>query len=152
MKLVNVNRPIYRTNPMDELLKDFFNANVNGDRFEKQELTYSPATNVFESDTEIVLEILVPGYSKDQVELSVENNILIVKSKLVEKEENESEESKSQKYSHVEFETRNFEKRFKLSEKLNQEKIEAEVNNGILKIILAKKEEAIPVKRQIEIG
>lgn len=150
MKLVNVSRPVYRANPVDALLRDFFNSNIATDRFEKEELTYTPSTNVFESETDVVLELLVPGYSKDQIKLLVENNTLIIKSEVGEKED--KEEPKELKYSRVEFEKRDFEKKFKLSEKLDQEKIQAEANNGVLRITLSKKKEAIPVKRQIEIG
>ncbi len=152
MKQVNVNRPVYQTNPMDALLSDFFRANRTSDRFEKEELSHSPSINLLENDTEVVLELLVPGYSKDQIQLAVENNVLTVKSDLGEKEETASEESSNLKYSRVEFEKKEFEKKFRLSDKLNQEKIHAEVNNGILKVILEKRKEAISVKRKIEIG
>lgn len=152
MKLVNVSRPVYQANPMDALLNDFFNANRTSDRLERQELAYSPSINVLESDTEVVLELLVPGYSKDQIQLAVENNTLMVKSDLSKIEEPAPEDSSELKYSRVEFEKKDFEKKFRLSDKLDQEKIRAEVNNGILKVILEKRKEAIPVKRQIEIG
>ncbi|WP_082326256.1 Hsp20/alpha crystallin family protein [Sunxiuqinia dokdonensis] len=152
MKLVNVSRPVYRTNPVDSLLNDFFKTNLASDRLEKAELAYSPSTNVLESETEIALELLIPGFSKDQIELAVENNVLTVKSELNEDKDADAEEAKTLKYSRIEFEKRNFEKKFRLSDKLNQEEIHAEVNNGILKITIQKKKEAIPVKRQIEIA
>ena len=152
MKLVNVNRPNYRTNPLDVLLNDFFRSSEASDRFEKAELTYAPSANLAESETEVILELLVPGYSKDQIQLSVEDNILTVKSNLEEENAGEVENTLALKYSHVEFEKKKFEKKYKLSDKLDQEKIHAEVNNGILKVVLEKKKEAIPVKRQIEIG
>ncbi|HKJ43158.1 MAG TPA: Hsp20/alpha crystallin family protein [Sunxiuqinia sp.] len=148
MKLVNVNRPVYRYNPVDQLMNDFFNNNHFADRLEQRELGFSPKTNLVESDDKIVLELLVPGFEKDQIKLSVENNVLTVKSNL----EEQNEKSDELKYSRVEFEKQNFEKSFKLSDKLDQEKINADFKNGILTITLAKKEEAIPVKRQIEIA
>ncbi|MGQ7869867.1 Hsp20/alpha crystallin family protein [Sunxiuqinia sp. sy24] len=150
MKLVNVNRPVYGVSPVDALLKDFFQANATSDRIEKKELAYAPSTNVLESDTEVVLELLVPGYSKEEIKLAIENNVLLVRSHLI---EGESAEAKNTLInSRIEFEKRHFEKRFKLSEKLDQERINAEVANGILKISLGKKKEAIPVKREIEIA
>ncbi len=152
MKLVNVSRPVYQANPMDTLLNDFFKANCTSDRLEKEELAYSPSVNVLENDTEVVLELLVAGYSKDQIQLAVENNVLMVKGDFDEKEESATEDTNELKYSHVEFERKNFEKKFRLSDKLDQEKIRAEVNNGILKVTLDKRKEAIPVKRKIEIG
>ena len=152
MKLVNVNYPVYRRSHVDHLLNDFFNTNGNTDRLEKKELRYSPLTNVFESDEKIVLELLVPGFEKEQINLSVENNVLTVKSELPEKEAANQEENKAPKFSKVEFELKNFEKKFRLSDKLDQEKIQAEFKNGILTVTLAKKEEAIPVARKIEIA
>ena len=152
MKLVNVSRPVYRTNPIDQLLNDFFYANSGTDRLEQKELSFSPLTNVFETDAKIVLEMVVPGFGKDQIKLAVENNVLTVKSALPEKESDKEDEKKTYRYQRVEFEQKDFEKKFKLSDKLDQEKIQAGFKNGILTITLAKKEEAIPVKRQIEIA
>ncbi|WP_321286207.1 Hsp20/alpha crystallin family protein [uncultured Sunxiuqinia sp.] len=151
MKLVNVNRPAYYNNPVDVLLKDFFNPKTATDRYEKEELKYTPSTNVFETDTDIALELLVPGYSKDEIKLSVENNMLLIDSQEIEPKADEKE-AEELRYSRIEFEKKNFEKKFRLSEKLNQDQIKAEVNNGVLRITIAKKEEAVPVKRQIEIG
>ncbi|WP_430971955.1 Hsp20/alpha crystallin family protein [Sunxiuqinia rutila] len=153
MKLVNVNRPVYGINPVDALLNDFFNTNGASDRLEKKELTYSPSTNVLESDSKIVLELLVPGYSKNEIKIAIENNVLLVKSNLEEAKAKETTDEKDAiSYSRVEFRKREFEKKFKLSDKLNQDKIHAEVANGILTISLEKKQEAIPVKREIEIA
>lgn len=153
MKLVNVNRPVYGINPVDALLNDFFNTNGASDRLEKKELTYSPSTNVLESDSKIVLELLVPGYSKNEIKIAIENNVLHVKSNLAETAAKETADEKDQvSYSRVEFRKREFEKKFKLSDKLNQDTIHAEVANGILTISLEKKKEAIPVKREIEIA
>ena len=151
MKLVNVNRPVYHANPMNQLLNDFFNANVGTERLEKKALDTSPLTNVIEGNDKIVLELMVAGFEKDQINLSVENNILTVKSELVDEDTSGEPDKSHVKYSSVEFQMKNFEKKFRLSDKLNQEKIQAEFKNGILRIELAKKEEAIPVQRQIEI-
>ena len=150
MKLANVSRPVYRANPIDQLLNDFFYSNSGTDRLEQKELNYTPQTNVFETDAEVILELMVPGYEKDQIKLAVENNVLVVKSELPDSQN--EEKRKSYKYKRVEFEQRGFEKKFKLSDKLDQEKIQAGFKNGILTITVAKKEEAIPVKRQIEIA
>ena len=149
MRLVKLNHPGYHVDSANGLLNDFFRSTLANDRFDKRELTQSPATNIYESDEAVVLELLVPGIAKENIKLSVESNTLIVRSEMQLETKDESQE---QRYSHVEFEPKNFEKKFKLSAKLDQEKILAEVNNGILKITLAKKPEAVPVKREIEIG
>lgn len=129
------------------MLNEFFNANIATDRLERKELHFSPLTNIFEGEKEIVLELLVPGFEKDEIKLSAENDILTVKSEW-KKEDNDQEQKKSR----IQFQKKNFEKKFRLSDQLDQKKIQAEIKNGVLKITLTKKEEAIPVKRQIEIG
>jgi HSP20 family protein len=151
MRLVNVNHPGYRRSSVDQLLNDCFNTNSATDRLEKKELRYSPLSNVFETDVDIVLELMVPGFEKDQINLSVENNILTVKSNLAEKETDDKPEKKELRYSKVEFQLKDFEKKFRLSDKMDQEKIQAGFKNGVLTITLAKKEEAVTVARKIEI-
>ncbi len=106
MKLVNVNRPVYRVNPVDALLKDFFNANGVNDRYDKEELVNQPSTNLFETETSVVLELLIPGYSKEEIKLQVENNQLIVKSESLENESDKQKDAPEYKYSRVEFERR----------------------------------------------
>ena len=152
MKLVNVNLPVYRRNSIDHLFNDFFDINHTTDRLEKKELYFSPLTNVFETDGKITLELMVPGFEKDQIKLAVENNMLTVKSNLVEKDTGSKEQQKELQYSRIEFQMKNFEKKFRLSDKLNLEEVQATFKNGVLTITLAKKEEAIPAKRQIEIA
>ncbi len=145
MKLVKVNRPFYAHNGLDRLMNEFLNEGCSYDRYAKNELTYNPSTNVFETDNSFALEISIPGYEKEQVSLSVENDLLTVKAEVKETEE------KDYKYSRREFAVSDFEKSFKLSKNINQEKIEAAFKNGVLVVTLPKKEEAISIKRQIDV-
>ena len=146
MKLVKVNRPFYAHHGLDRFMNEFLNEGCSYDRYAKNELTYSPSTNVFETDDSFTLEMSIPGYEKEQVSLSVENDLLTVKAEVKEAEE------KDYKYSRREFSVSNFEKSFKLSKNINQEKIEASFKNGVLVVTLPKKEEAISVKRQIDVN
>ncbi len=145
MKLVKVNRPFYAHSGLDRLMNEFLNEGCSYDRYAKNELTFNPSANVFETDNSFTLEISIPGYEKEQVSLSVENDLLTVKAEVKETEE------KDYKYSRREFTVSDFEKSFKLSKNINQEKIEAAFKNGVLVVTLPKKEEAISMKRQIDV-
>ena len=94
------------------------------------------------------LEMMVPGLSKDDIRVQVDNGILTVKYEL----ENEEEEKKESWVSR-EFYSRGFSRRFKLSSRLAPEKITASYNNGILVLSIPKKEEAKPKPvQEIEIA
>ncbi len=59
-----------------------------------------------------------------------------------------NEEVKDEKYSRREFDFTNFKRAFTLPETIDDEKIEATYENGILKFILPKKEEALPKEKR----
>jgi len=145
MKLVRVN-PVHSFNAVDHLLNDFFNAEIQSDRYAEKELLWQPAVNLFEDEKSVGVELLVPGFEKDQVKISIEKNLLVVKSEV------DNQENPELQYSRVEFKPQNFEKRFKLSEKLDPENVEAVFRNGILKIVISKKQEIVSQRREIEIA
>lgn len=145
MRLVKVN-PAYSFNAVDRLLNDLFTQEYRSDRYAKKELSWQPATNLFEDEKSVQIELLVPGFEKEHVKISVEKDLLVIKGEVAE------QEGQAAKYARVEFKPQNFEKKFRLSEKLDAEKIEAAFKNGILKLVVSKKEEAIPQRREIEIA
>lgn len=96
--------------------------------------------NISENKDFYEVEILTPGYSKDELKISIEDNILKISGEKIEKE---SEEKNSEKnYFVKEFDLKKkFERKFKIyNNKIDTEKIDASLNNGILKILLYKKE------------
>ena len=139
MNLVRFNNPRYATNKVlvDELFNNFFRNDYHEDYVKNDGKT--PATNVFETDKEFKLEVLLPGFTKEDLQLNVHNSVLTIK---VEKEKKE-ENAEAYKYAHREFDAYNFEKQYKLPKTVDNEKIEAKFENGILNVQLPKKEEAV---------
>jgi len=139
MNLVRFNSPRYNANRVlvDELFNNFF----KNDYHEDYSKNYSrkPASNVFETETEFKIELLLPGFKKEVVQLVYQNNLLTIKVENDEKE-NKTEEFK---YVHREFGAFNFEKQFRIPKSVNDEKISAQFENGVLNITLLKKEEAL---------
>ena len=146
MKLVNVNRPCYTPTGFEKLVNEFVVDGVNFDRFGKNKMSSTPASNIFETEDTFQLELSVPGFSKDQIKMSVESNVLVVRGT------QERGEGSEPEFVRREFFVSDFEKSFRLSKKINQDQIGASFENGILRVSLPKKEEAIPVKRQIDVA
>jgi HSP20 family protein len=106
-----------------------------------------PATNVFETEKEFKIELLLPGFAKEDVQISYHKNLLTIK---VDKFEKDEQKEDSFKYAHREFGVFNFEKQFKVPNSVNTEVIDAKFENGILNLVLPKKEEALE-KSPVEI-
>lgn len=138
MNLVRFSNPRYNTNRVlvDELFNNFFKNDYHEDYAKSR--SEKPATNVFETENEFKIEILLPGFKKEDVQLDYQNNLLTVK---VEKEE--EKKSDEFKYSHREFGSYNFEKQYRIPKSVNDDKINAKFNDGILTLELPKKEEAL---------
>ena len=136
-------------------LTDFFN-----DFFENRSLervANTPAINVAENDKEYRLEIAAPGMCKDdfKVHLNKDGNLVIEMEKkdcCCKGKENDAEK-KECRYLRKEFSYSKFSQTLLLPDNADKEKIEAQVNNGILKVIIPKveKEVAKDEKREIEV-
>lgn len=148
MNLVRFNNGRYNTNRVlvDELFNNFFRNDYH-ENFASNS-SKQPATNVFETETEFKIEVLLPGFNKEDVELKYEKNLLTIK---VENEVNKAN-SEEYKYAHREFGAFNFEKQYRIPKSVNDEKISAKFENGVLNIVLLKKEETLEkAAKEIEI-
>tara|TARA_R110000744_G_scaffold40533_9_gene91997 strand:+ start:193 stop:618 length:426 start_codon:yes stop_codon:yes gene_type:complete len=127
---------------MNEIFRpDWFGGTQN-------ERTAVPAVNIKENQENFELELFVPGRSKDEFIIEIDDSILTISSET--KEENE--ETK-ENFTRKEFTLSSFKRAFTLPETVATDKIEASYNDGILKFNLPKKEEALPKpKRKIELS
>ncbi len=99
-----------------------------------------PAVNIRETDDEFIMEVAAPGLEKSDFNLNVEDGILNVE---VNKEMEESEEDKN--WRRYEFNFMQFKRSFQLPESVDTQKIDATYKNGVLQVVLPKKEEAKPI-------
>ncbi|PIB26995.1 Hsp20/alpha crystallin family protein [Maribacter sp. 4G9] len=107
-----------------------------------------PAVNIKEHETGFELELAVPGRKKEDFNIEIDDSLLTISSEV--KTENETKE---ENYTRREFGYSSFKRSFTLPESVNEEKIDASYENGILKFTLPKKEEALPKpKRMIELS
>jgi HSP20 family protein len=149
MNLVRFQNPRYTVNRdlVDELFSNFLRNDYHENYLEN--CGNQPATNVFETEKDFRIELLLPGFPKEEVQMNVHKNVLTIK---VDKEENKGNGDKTEefKYAHREFRVFNFEKNFKVPNSVDVENISAKFENGVLHVVLPKKEEAVE-KAPVEI-
>jgi HSP20 family protein len=96
----------------------------------------SPSVNITENDTQFSLHLAAPGLTKQDFNIRVENDNLVIS---VEKKE-EKVENVSDKYTRREFNYNGFKRSFRLDDKINRQGISAAYDNGVLKVNLPKKQ------------
>lgn len=116
--------------PFGNLLEDFFNKSI-GDIVGGDISANTPAVNTYETDEAYVLEVAAPGISKDEIQIEVEKDYLIVSADI--------ERSGNQpKFKRKEFDYGKFSRRFHLKDDIDTSKIKASYALGVLKIHLPK--------------
>ncbi|MGE5106324.1 MAG: Hsp20/alpha crystallin family protein [Sphingobacteriales bacterium] len=96
-----------------------------------------PAVNITENKDDFVVSLAVPGMKKDDFKIDMEGNMLTISC-----EKEEKKEEKEARYTRKEYNYSSFSRSFTLPEDVNKEKIEAKYEDGVLKLMLPKKEEA----------
>ncbi len=134
MSIVRWNQPAFAN-----LLDDFFARNSSN-----LVSVFEPAVNVLDNKDSFEIQVAIPGYSKDDVKIAVENNTLTVSAELETKEDDT-------KFNRREFAKTSFERSFTLPRSIDQEKVGAKFENGILTITLPRKAELM-LKKEIAIS
>ena len=140
MALIKYRRPntdVFSTGFHDIMDELFSNVQTTRDSF-------VPSIDISETDTSFEILAQVPGISKDDIHINLENSRLTISGeRKFEKEEN------GKKFHRVETQYGSFSRSFQLPDSIDQESIKATYENGILAITISKKEEE--AKKQIEI-
>lgn len=107
--------------------------------------SWSPAVDIYETDSEIMVQAELPGVDRKDIALQLENNVLTLKGdRRFEKETNQDN------YHRIERSYGGFSRAFTIPTIVDEDKIRAEYRDGILKIALPKKEQV--KAKQIKIG
>lgn len=107
--------------------------------------TWSPNVDIYETDEEFVVKAELPEVRQEDLEIKVEDNVLIIKG-----ERKFQKELNKNNFHRVERNYGYFKRSFRLPVSIDQEKIGADLKDGLLKIILRKK--AGPGSMHIEIS
>jgi HSP20 family protein len=142
VKFSNGNRGTALNPWIGDVFDNFFNDNFLSDRM----VSRVPAVNISETDEHYHIELAVPGLNKEDFKINLDENVLSISA---EKKEESQEEKKN--YSRKEYSYTSFVRSFNLPDSVDQSSIEAAYQNGVLKIDVAKREEAKHQTREISI-
>jgi len=147
MLVTRYRKPHYRDRQLD-LFNELFNrfADIPESEEAKEILDFVPAVNTREGKDAYHIDVDLPGVSKDDVEVSVDKNVLTISGK----RENRSEVKKDDYY-RVESAYGKFSRSFTLPENVDIENIRAASEDGVLEVIIPKLEVVKDTTKKIEI-
>lgn len=106
---------------------------------------WMPAVDIYQTgDHEVVLKAELPGMSRDEIDINIENFVLTVKG-----EKKAAGDVKDEQYHHVERRYGSFTRSFSLPQTVDTNKVSAEYKDGVLTVRIPLREEARP--RQIKV-
>lgn len=133
----------------NNLVNPFFNDvySLLNDSFLNEKIaTRTPAVNIAETENEFEVELAVPGLNKEDFKINLDKNVLNVSADKKTETVNENKKITKREYSF-----NSFSRSFTLPESADHSKIEADYSAGILKLTIAKKEEAKFQSREIAV-
>jgi HSP20 family protein len=122
----------------DKFFHDGFTANRNLTAFR-------PQVDVVETEKDFQLQVALPGFKKENIELAFEEGKLTIAG-----ERKFNTEDKEHKYHFIETNYGKFKRTFSLPENINEGSIEAQFENGLLLVVVPKDEKKV-LKRQIDV-
>jgi HSP20 family protein len=104
---------------------------------------FTPAVDIFETDTALILLADLPGVKAENLSIDLREGVLALSTNL------DISESPEEVDVLREYQTGNYYRKFNLSDVIDQSKIEAQLNDGVLRLTLPKIEAVAP--RRIEV-
>lgn len=127
---------------MDRLLGRFQGG--SGNQNEPMSSGFVPPVDIVEHDNEFIVKAEIPGVKKEDVKITIDNDVLTIRGqKTFEKEVNE------ENYHRIECASGSFQRSFALPHSVRPDQIEASYDSGILTVVLPKSEESKP--KQIDV-
>ncbi len=129
---------------MNRLFDDFFGRSVS--RPEWPEGAWTPSVDVAETKDDVVIKAEIPGMKKEDVKISIQDNVLTLKG-----EKKQEKEEKDANFHRIERSYGAFCRSFTLPTSVKTDKIKATYKDGVLNITLPKTEEVKPKEIPISI-
>jgi HSP20 family protein len=107
---------------------------------------FMPNADIFETEDALTLVLEMPGVDRDNIDISVENGVLTVEGKI-----------NLGKYEGLqpvygEYNVGPYRRSFRISSQIDQDKINAEMRDGVITLVLPKAEEAKPRRIEVRTG
>ncbi len=107
---------------------------------------WQPPVDIYEDESTVVIKAEVPGVDQKEIDIRIEDNTLTIRG-----ERKHSQEVKKENYHRVERYYGTFQRSFSLPHTINQEKVKATCEQGVLTITLPKREEKKPKQINVEV-
>jgi len=107
-------------------------ATVNGAERTRARRAYVPRVDIYETNDDIFAVADIPGVDENSIEITLEKDVLTINGYL------DPEESETHNLAYAEYEVGDYQRSFKLSNEIDQSKIEALVKDGVLHVRLPK--------------
>jgi len=127
---------------MNKLFEDV--ASSRGEERDLAASSWAPAVDIYETENEVVLTAEIPGIEEKDIEIKVEDSTLTLRG-----ERKFEKETKEENYHRIERAYGSFFRSFTLPTYVDQDRIEAQHENGVLKIHMPKRSELKPRKVKI---
>lgn len=137
--------PLNFVNELNTLMENIWQRSVTGDETKIATCRWIPAVDIREEPDQFILQADLPGVDVKNIDISMENNVLTVKGK---REELKKEEKSN--YYRVERTRGEFYRRFTLPDTADGDRINAKSKQGVLEIIIPKKQKSDVRKINIE--
>lgn len=111
----------------------------------KREKYYIPAVDIFETEDDVTVVAEMPGVTAQGIDVTLEDDVLTIRGT-----KQEQNMGSTGRVLLREYEPGNYMRRFTVAETIDQEKIKATVNNGMLRVVLPKAEPAKPRKIEVQ--
>ena len=130
---------------MFDVLFDDFGRTMLGKNIVKNEMETSPAVDVRETEKSYIMEVDLPGYSENDIDISMKDRVLTLSCKKEKKEE-----KKEGGYLIKERNNFEFKRRFNFSDDRDETSVSAVFENGVLEVNIPKKAETKPVQIEVK--
>jgi HSP20 family protein len=132
---------LLRQHPLSNLIDElFYNNNAT-------ENNYIPSVNISEKENAFEMQFQVPGIKKEDINIHIEKGLLTIQHE----HKTEVTTNSTNKYIRKEFSVKSFKRTFSIDDKIDADKIDANYQDGILTLVLPKKEALIAPKKLISI-
>lgn len=109
-------------------------------------IVFTPDVDILESDRKITLLADMPGVNKEDLKINLHNGVLTLEGEIAPWSSTDENDIL------IEYEPGRFHRQFKIAEIIDEEHIDAQLNDGVLRLTLPKDENAIPYKIPVKAG
>jgi len=128
--------------------RDFFDIDFLGNNLPRSAQRSLPAVNISEDDKCYMVDVVSPGFKKDDFKIKVDDNILTISA---ETKQESNEGGNNKEYSRREYTYSSFTRSFQLPDNAKDDSISATYNDGILKLNIPKSKHEVKASKEIQV-